>query len=369
MPDLPLRELHQAKGASFTEINGAGAVASYGQLQQEYHALTQSVALVDFSFRGRLCLLGADRIKFLHGQVTNDLNGLAVGEGCYAALVNPKAKMEADLYIYRLQDELLLDFEPGLTQQISSRLEKYIIADDVQVVDVAPHYLLFTLQGPQAPQVLNHLHWPLPPKQLSFLKHETTESGELYLVNNPRLRSFGVDLFVPIDKAATIFDLLDHAVAVLGGRVVGLEAFETVRIETGIPRFGVDLDNTILPPEAGLEKGAISYSKGCYIGQEIIARIRTYGQVAKSLRRLIIKSLPGAFPEQGTTLAGQLPERGTRLFASGKEVGYLTSACVSPKEGAIVALGYVRREVKGEGATVHLGTADGPVAAVFTLPQ
>ena len=132
-------------------------VNDYGDWPAEHAALRESAGVLDLSFRSRLCLTGADRVRFLHGQVTNDVKKLRVGEGCYAALVTAKGKMESDLNIFCLQDELLLDFEPGLTEKISQRLEKFIVADDVQIVDVAPHYGLLSVQGPKAEEVVRAL--------------------------------------------------------------------------------------------------------------------------------------------------------------------------------------------------------------------
>src|SRR5438477_12828929 len=134
MTPLTLHAFHQATGAHFISVNDAEIVADYGEPLAEHAALVETAGVLDFSFRSRICLTGADRARFLHGQVTNDVNRLAPGEGCYAALITAKGKMQSDLNIYCLQDELLLDFEPGLTETVSQRLEKYIIADDVQVV-------------------------------------------------------------------------------------------------------------------------------------------------------------------------------------------------------------------------------------------
>ena len=114
--------------------------AAITHVEDEFTALTETAGLLDLSSRSRLCLLGEDRIKFLHGQVTNDINGLAENTGCYAALVNAKGKMESDLFAYRLAEEILLDFEPGLTEAVQARLEKFIITEDVEVADVAPHF-------------------------------------------------------------------------------------------------------------------------------------------------------------------------------------------------------------------------------------
>src|ERR1041385_4884362 len=157
MQSLALREFHLGLNARFSELNGAEVVADYGNALAEYAALRESAGVIDLSFRGRICLTGADRVRFLHGQVTNDVKRLRIGEGCYAALTTAKGKMESDLNIYCLQDELLLDFEPGLTEKISQRLEKFIVSDDVQVVDVAPLYGLLSVQGPKAEVVVQAL--------------------------------------------------------------------------------------------------------------------------------------------------------------------------------------------------------------------
>src|SRR5277367_4331944 len=135
MSTLALHEFHAGLNARFAEVNGGEVVNDYGDAAAEHAALHETAGALDLSFRGRICLTGADRVRFLNGQVTNNVKDLRAGQGCYAALVAAKGKLESDLNIYALANELLLDFEPGLATAISQRLEKYIIADDVQVVD------------------------------------------------------------------------------------------------------------------------------------------------------------------------------------------------------------------------------------------
>jgi folate-binding protein YgfZ len=347
MERLQLHAFHEQHGARFAALGGAEIVADYGDAPAEYAALKTGVGLVDLSFRGRLCLTGQDRVRFLHGQVTNDVQALGPGEGCYAALTTAKARMQADLNIYRLQDELLLDFEPGLTATVAQRLEKYIIADDVQIVDVAPHYGLLTLQGPGAPEALktSGLAGTIPSKPWSFAKITDSELGEIYLMN--RSRGAGVDLFAPIAALIKGAEKLLTAAEAVGGRACGWTALEMVRIEAGIPRFGMDMDETNLPLEAGLENCGISFNKGCYIGQEIISRIRTYSEVPRALRRLL---LPSAMQI--------IPTKGDKLFHSGKEAGYVTSALASPALKRTIALGYVRKEVNQVGTELVLRTSE-----------
>lgn len=357
MEKLSLHDLHQSLGASFSAVNGAEVVDGYGDITSEYRALIQSAGVLDFSFRSRLCVVGADRVRFLHGQVTNDIKKLKPGEGCYAALVNAKGRTESDLNVYCLADELLLDFEPGLSGAVSERLEKYIIADDVQLVDVAALYGLLTVQGPRAAEAMQAMNWvsELPSQMFSFTKF-AMPGGEGYLVNRPRLGSTGYDIFLPTAELREAIEMVIGAVKRVAGCPVGWHAYEMARIEAGIPRFAADVDATNIPLEAGLEKQAISFSKGCYIGQEVISRIKTYSEVAKSLRGLRLEP-------------GMLPAKGDKLFQDGREVGYVTSAIELPGTKGTIALGYVRKEVNQLGIELTIHTAAGDTRArLASLP-
>lgn len=355
---LPLHELHHELRAEFGVQDDMEIVLSYGDPRAEYEALTCSAGVWDLSFRGRICLTGADRVRLLNGQVTNDVKKLQPGEGCYAALVTAKGKIQADLHVHALSEELLLDFEPGLTPALLKRFDHYIVADDVQVVDVAPYYGLISIQGPLAATVVGALglEIELPGPRGSSVKATIPDVGDLYVVRNPRLGSDGVDLYVPTDGLGMVFDKAVTATRASGGRPVGWNAAEVVRMEAGIPRFGTDMDETNLAPEAGLETSAISYSKGCYIGQEVIARIRTYGQVAKALRGLW---LPIDLPA--------LPTKGDKLVLDSKEVGYITSATASPRWKQNIALGYVRKECNKPGTQLLLRTQGMEVPVIVSL--
>ena len=352
-----LHEFHHGLNTRFGELNGAEIVNDYGDYLAEHKALREAAGVIDLSFRSRICLTGADRVRFLHGQVTNDVKKLRVGEGCYSAITTAKGKMESDLDIFALADELLLDFEPGLTERISQRLEKFIVAGDVQIVDVAPHYGLLSVQGPKAAEVVRALNLfsEIPTQQLGLIRISDVTLGEIYLANNPRLGTSGFDLFIPNNSLGAVADKLIAAAKQIGGRAVGWTAFETARIEAGIPRFGADMDETNIPLECGIESRAIVYNKGCYIGQEVINRIHSVGHVNRELRALRLAD------DLKT-----LPARGDKLFFNGKEVGYLTSAVKSPVLNANIALGYVRREANqiGNELTLRTATGESPVKIV-----
>jgi folate-binding protein YgfZ len=308
----------------------------------DYRALTEGAAFIDFSNRGRLCLLGDDRQTFINGQVTNNVRDLQVGQGRYAALANAKGKMTSDLNIFILKDEILLDFEPGIADAVKERLEKFIIADDVEIVDASSYHLL-SVMGPHAAEACKQMERPAPTSP-----YEITEDLCSYFAATPRLGTLGIDIFVPGGWLQRIMNSLENA----GVKRASFESFDTVRIEQGIPRFGVDMDENTLAPEA-LGENAISYSKGCYIGQEVIARIRTYGQVAKALRGLRFDA------------AASVPKPGDKIFHDGKEVGWITSAVFSPKLERPIALGYVRKECNAIGARLVVNDAG---AEIVTLP-
>lgn len=350
---LALHEFHQNLGAHFASLNGAEVVGDYGNTLAEHSALHESAGVLDLSFRGRLCLTGQDRVRFLHGQITNDVKNLRVGEGCYAALTTAKGKMQTDLNVFVLPDELLLDFEPGYGATVAERLEKYIVADDVQVVDVAPLYGLLSVQGPKAKGLEAFVDWPDRP--FDSVKFSDPTLGEIYVVNNARLGSTGFDLFVPVNSMEAVTDILVTTSSVIGGRAVGWNAFEIARIEAGIPRFGADMAETHLPQECGIEARAVSYNKGCYIGQEVLNRIHSIGHVNRQLCGLRLA--------QDLKL---LPVKGDKLFQGDKEVGYITSVVHSERLNANLALGCVRREMSGLGTELLLRNTgvESPVVVV-----
>jgi folate-binding protein YgfZ len=344
MTSLALHEWHESHRAAFREEAGMEVVSHYGSIRGEYDALTTAAGLVDLSFRGRICIAGSDQIRFLHGQVTNDVKKLGVGQGCYAALITAKGKMQSDLNIYRLADELLLDFEPGLTAAIQPRFEKYVIADDVRMVDVSADYGLLSVQGPKASETLvaAGLVKALPPNPMDSILTRLGDVGEIYVVRHERFNAGGFDLFIPAGMMKAAAEKLIAAVEGNGGMLCGWDALELARFEAGIARFGLDMDETNLPLEAGLEKRAVSFSKGCYIGQEVISRIKTYGQVTKSLRLLVFQEEP-VVPIQ----------RGEKLFHQDKEIGYITSGNFSPRRNETLAMGYVRKEANQAGQILY----------------
>jgi folate-binding protein YgfZ len=345
-----LHDYHQILGARFTTVNGVETVAHYGDPEAEQTTLRSAAGILDLSSRGRLCLTGADRARFLHGQVTNDIKGLRSGEGCYTAIVDAKGKLQADANVVCLPEELLLDLEPGLNTAVAQRLEKFLVADDVRIIDVTSLYGLISVQGPKAEAVIRSagLGSELPAKLFNLVQLSDPRLGETYLVNLPRLATSGFDLFAPTQSLVELAQRLSASANTIGGAPVGWQALETVRVEAGIPRFGVEMDEANFPQEAGIDSRAVSYNKGCYVGQETLNRIHTMGHVNRRLCGFRLAS----------DLAN-LPAKGDRLYLAGKEVGYVTSAVHSSHLHANLALGYVRREASQPGTHLTLRSGQG----------
>jgi len=299
----------------------------YGDAAKEAAALRMGAGLVDLSWRGVLEMTGRDRARFLHGMCTNDIKKLQPGQGCMAAIVNRQGKMVAELIAHAAENALLLEMDRSNLIPTIDHLNKFIVADDVamKVSDAA----VLGLGGPRAQSLLAIRDLP----DFHFMMRDGVVVGR-----NRTLGVEGYHLLVPAAKAGEADALLGHGVA-----PAGFEAHEVLRIENGFPRWGADMDASLLPMEAGLEPIAISYTKGCYIGQEVIQRVKTYSEPPKTLVQF---EVPDA-------------AAGDKVLHGTEEVGAVTSAAPS------VALGFVRKEYKAPGTEV---TVSGKPARVRALP-
>ena len=282
--------------------------------------------LFDLSARVKLRLTGSDRVRFLNGQVTNDVRKANANLSMAACVLSAKGKMDALIFIGAGEDDLLVDADPELQATLAARLDRYLIADDVVIEDVTENFALFHLTGETPPVLPNDAHWR----------------------RGKRFGIAGWDLFVP----AAEHERTRHSLATEEPICDAAEA-ERWRIEEGVPRWGRELTPQIIPVEANLAGDAIDYAKGCYIGQEVISRMRMSGQTNKRLCGLV--------SVEGAALAPEM-----RLFTieSGKEVGRLTSATRSDRLGKEIALGYVKRGANEVGTRLHARTADGTTTAV-----
>jgi folate-binding protein YgfZ len=309
----------------------------------EIHAREDSVlrngcGLVDRSERGKLALTGSEAKQFLQGQVTNDVEALSAGEGCYAAFLDHKGKMQGDLRVLDLGDELWLDCERVALQDLFNMIRRYKLGLDVELHKRTVECGLLSLIGPDARRVAGG---DLPESEHACARGELGGAPVVRVVTD-----LGVDVICAAEDVARVRAELEAAGAVL----VSEAAAEVLRVESGRPRYGVDLDQTVIPQEAGLNERAVSFTKGCYVGQETVARLHYRGKPNRHLR--------------GLRLSEPAPS-GAELRLGEKVVGRLGSVVVSPRLGPL-ALALVRREAApGERLAIEGSAAS---AEIVELP-
>jgi folate-binding protein YgfZ len=272
-------------------------------------------------------------------MLTNDINALTPGQGCYATFLTPQGRTLADMRVYCLEESLLLVVEPDLQEKVITSLRKFTIGNRVELLDRSEELALLSIQGPKSGEFLSQV---MPSVNLSLqpFGHSRLDIGttQVLCCRVNRTASGGYDLLVPQQNLVeiwTLFSEMDKSVAI---GPVGLNALNVHRVEAGIPLYGVDVDETHIPLEAGLDN-AISLKKGCYIGQEIIARATYLGHLNRKLAGLLLTG------EQAVT-------KGDRVFREEKDIGWITSSVYSLSLRKPIALGYLRREVLAPGTSL-----------------
>ncbi|MFQ5846103.1 MAG: aminomethyltransferase family protein [Candidatus Methylomirabilales bacterium] len=332
-----LYDLHQSLGAAFRDQGGWALPDRYQDPVQEHRAVREAVGVLDLSFRTLYRVTGADRTRFLNGMLTNDLSKLEEGQGCYACILTPQGKIVADLEVYALRDCHLLELDARWKEGALDHLNKYVIADDVTFEEL-DHYTLLAVQGPGAPILLGRV---LPgaslPGEEQRCVEVTLDNHVCRVIRASITGEDGYKLATPQDRAEVVWQTFQEG----GATPAGMAALNSLRLEAGIPWFGVDFNEGNFPQEAGIEDKAVSFTKGCYIGQEFVIRIAHRGHVNRRTSGLTIGHEP-------------IPRPGDRVLHGDKEVGHITSAALSPTLGTIVALGMLRRESQEPGTVVHV---------------
>jgi folate-binding protein YgfZ len=307
---------------------------------EEYRALREGCGLADRSWMGRLEILGADRHRFLNAYVTCDVKSLAPGEGAYGFVTSHQGRILSDFVVTALEDRLWLLLPPGQDEAVAQHLRKYILADRVEVLPLAD-MLPVTLIGPRAAEALGDAGLP-PPGDWRHVRSRV-HGTEVELQRSGRLGAEAYTLWVSASIAGPLIEGLLEIPAV---QRVSAEALEVLRAEAGIPRFGQDFGPENFPQETGAEE-AVSYTKGCYLGQEVVARIHYRGGVQKTLRGLIFD--------------GPAPAPGTPLLYDGREAGAATTVVESPALGRPVGLAILHRRAAAPGTRLEVqggGTAE-----------
>jgi folate-binding protein YgfZ len=361
---LALNEAHAQLGASMIERDGWYVPASYNDVAREYSAVREGGAgLIDLSPRGRFLVRGSEAVQFLNGLITNDMKTLEVGSWMPAAFPTVQGRLIASVRVIRLQDEgtdegtdkvtdkngcptFLIDTQAATHERLLKTIERFTLAGDFRVNDITSQTAMLSVQGTKAASVVASVlgeaaatSTPNAVRQSSW--QLAGAPAKVTIVHASHTGEDGFDLMVNNDQATSLWNALQQA----GGEPVGYDALEILRIEAGMPRYGIDMDDTNVVTETNLDD-AVSYTKGCYIGQEIIARIKYRGHVAKKLSGLM-------FDASASIDVGALVNS-----VNGKEIGRITSATYSPKLNRTIALAYLKYDYLASETAVKVVTGD-----------
>jgi len=316
-------------GARFGTFHGWEMAQSYSDLSEEYAAVRAGVGLIDLSYHGAIKVWGGEAVQFLNGLVSNDVKTLAAGKGMRAAFLTGHGKVRALSRVLNLGEQFLIITDPQTHEKVFKYVFPFSYAGDFKVEDASAEYGLLSVQGPKAPLIMKEICFePLP----SLAEHDwiqTLIAGHRTLVvRASHTGEVGFDILMPNSALRDVWDFV-----LLKGQFhslvpVGLQALDSLRIEAGVPVYGIDVDETNMLLETGLED-VVSFTKGCYTGQEAVAMATYRGHVSKKLSGLLIDS-------------DIVPRRGDILRKDGKEIGIITSALRSVSIGSVIALAYVK---------------------------
>jgi len=317
--------------------------------RDQYDAARTRAAVVDRSARGRLTFTGPDRRTFLHALFTNDIAALEAGSGCYTAYLTPQGRMIADFWVYELGDAILLAFDRPRQDDMLSRFDQLIFAEDVQVRDSSDEFWGTALVGPDAAGIVADVLHGASKEELQALSEHGNrrvqfdgESATVLRITD--IGEPGYEILIPQARKPALERALSRWPR------VGSDVAETLRIESGLPKFLVDMTEETIPLEAGIESRAISMTKGCYVGQEVIVRVlhRGHGRVAEKLVLIAFEN-------------GSAPLAGTAIRVNGQDAGRVTSSAMSPVLEKPIALAYLKRTLAAAGTQVEAGSAVGVV--------
>jgi folate-binding protein YgfZ len=343
-----LQDKLSAAGARLGSYRGAETPAGFGDTPAELRGLLEGAAVFDMSWQAKLVFSGRDRVRWMNGMVTNNVRDLAPANGVYAFILTPQGHNRGDLVVYNRGDYLLATTDREQASNIAAVLQRYIIMDQVEIEDISDKLSTIGIAGPKAREILTHAGIEVAQLQPAQVIDAVWHDIGISVARSTHPQMDGYEVWLAPQNIRKLWDALITAGAVPAGS----DALEMYRIARGVPRYGADLRERDLPQETG-QQHALSFTKGCYIGQEIVERIRARGSVHRT--------------PIGFEIDGAPPQPGTKVRVNDKDVGEITSAARVPFPGGerTLALGYLRREVATPGATVQIGEQS---ATVRTLP-
>jgi folate-binding protein YgfZ len=347
MPKTPLYETLAAQATRFGEYAGAETAAAFGDSSAGLETLRHGAGVYDLGWRAKLIGTGEDRVRWFNGMVTNNIKDLPQAHGVYTFLLNAQGQIQADMYVYNRGEYMLVDTDVSQATRVREFFEKYIIMDDVAIEDASEKLSAIGLQGPKAFEVLQHLgHDVSTLAPLEIVDTKLGEAGISIVRSDSPLPTY--EIWASAPNLPAVWPSLVAA----GAKPVGFEAYESIRILAGRPRYGVDIGERDLPQETAQDR-ALNFRKGCYVGQEIVERIHSRGKVHRSLAGLVI--------------TGPQPAPGTPVEVAGKQIGEIRSATSMPLNGSSrsFALASLRRDAIPAGATLQIGAS---TASLSELP-
>jgi folate-binding protein YgfZ len=347
MAVITLQEKLTAAGARLASYRGAETPASFGDAGGELRALLEGAALFDMSWQAKLVLGGEDRVRWLNGMVTNNIRDLAVNHGNYSFVLNPQGRNLGDLVAYNRGDYLLVMTDRAQAPQLKELFDRYIIMDDVEVEDISEQLAAIGIAGPKAAEILNAAGIDASAVAPGAVNDPVWQGVGLSVARSVLPQMDGYEIWSTGESLDRVWD----AFVAAGAKPVGSEALELYRIVRGVPRYGIDLRERDLPQETG-QQHVLNFAKGCYVGQEIVERIRSRGNV----HRIFV----------GFEVQGEAPAAGDKVIVDDKQVGEITSAARVPLPAGArtLALGYIRREFAEPGIEVKIAERPAVVGAL-----
>ena len=346
--DTPLAQLHQRAGAKLGSWFGCALPDDFGDWRREYSFARNAVALIDKNYRAYLSFTGPDRVRYLNAILTNNIKDLPAGQGMVALLLNAQGHILAELEAHVRPDKLFCVSYAMIRERLIQDLDKYIIMDDVTLTDDTDGFGTLALEGPATAKLVQEVT-SIELRSLAELgSAEVRVSGiPCTIVRRTPGAHAGAEFVTVRQQLEPLWKILEEKTKAHGGGAMGYAALSALRLEQGVPWFGYDFGEKQIPQEANLQDTHLSFTKGCYVGQEIVERVRSRGQVNRQRVGLIFS---------GT----EVPAAGEPLTAAGgAQVGYVTRAVLSPMLGSPIGMGYLRREHAAPGSPLHwhLGTA------------
>ena len=337
----PLAALHASAGAKMGVWFACAMPDDFGDEAAEYRYARDTVALIDKNYRAYLAFTGPDRVRYLNAILTNNIKDLAVGHGAISLLLNPQGHILAEIETYTFADRLLCVSYAMIRERLIEWLDKYIIMDDVTLTDETSRYGTLALEGPRAAAIAQELTGIDITKSDDLSCHDGVVGSIPCRVSKRSPGGVpGAEFFTETRNLPALWQILSEAARKRGGGPVGYAALSAARLAQGVPWFGYDFGEKQIPHEAGLQDTHISYTKGCYTGQEIVERVRSRGQVNRQRVRLAFSG-------------DAVPEPDTLLTLDGKEVGYVTRAARTWDPLRVIGMGYARKETTAPGIVLQ----------------